>query len=362
MHLKSMFLTSQKEIAQMNKIQITKIEKPSDYEMLGNAVKKVISEKGVECLADTESFISSLKEKKIDFVVAMQLGLLLEAGNIKNYLTQVKTGITMIDVNNMVTCAEAETGLSKKKIKYLLTVMLYGLSLPTEIASVHIPTDTGYELVDKALVNQTKYISVLQTLREAIENNNEETIAKNATAFETMVKAGLPEALYLKALCYINGIATEKDSAVGFRYMAAAANAGVAEANAYLGDFYFENATYEDFSKAFNYYTQLGAVALSKERKHNLKVVVAAKRQNITQIILNGILLIAIFFFNSHIGKGTFSLNGATHWGWAITSDILVSMVYALQIVQFVLTKYNRTKWATVGIFVILALTTVFAL
>lgn len=351
-----------KGVVPMAIIHFNKKEQYKDYENVGNIVKKIISEKGLTCLEDTDAFVSLLKEKKVDTVLAMQLGLLLEAGNIKSYLTQVKTGITMIDVNNMVTCAEAQTGLSKKSVKYLLTVMLYGLSLPSEIATLRIPDESSYKQIDTALVNRDKYTAVLRDLRSAVNDKNEETVAENAAVLAEMVSAGIPEALYLKAVCYIEGIATEADHQKGFRYMQSAASAGVPEANAYLGDYYFEDDILCDYTTAFNYYTQIGAVAMSKERKQNLKVIVAAKRQNITQLILNGILLVLIYVFNVLVGKGGFSYNGAAHWGWAVTSMVLTTLIYGLQIAQLVFRRYNRTKWATAAMMVILALTTILAL
>ena len=59
---------------------------------------------------------------------------------------------------------------------------------------------------------------------------------------------------------------------------------------------------------------------------------------------------------------GTFSTDMKTHWGCAITSDVLSTVVYGLSIFVYTQAKYNKTKWAATTMFIITAITTFFAL
>ncbi len=340
-------------------------EKIEQYQNLGAIIRTVISEKGIDILKDTEAFSKELIHKKVNSIAVMQLSLLLEAGNIRNYLTQIKSGITMVDVNNMITCAEEETGLSKTKLKLLLTAMLYGLSLPSAIEKVVIPKQDG-SLVrqDAAILPLDQYVNQLKEIKQAVQEKKEEILKNKSVEFERLVNAGVPEALYLKGICYQDGIGTEADMKRALPYFISAAKAGHAEANAVMGDYYFEASEYglDDYSKAFEYYTQIGAVALSEQRKQNLLVIIASKKQNITQLFLTGILLVVLFIFNQQLGSGQFSLDAKAHWFWAIVSDLLCAATYGLAIWSYSIANYNRTKWAAAAMFIISAICTFFAL
>ena len=143
---------------QVIKFQIDKQENIEEYKNLGAIIRAIITEKGADILNNSEAFSKALRDKKVNSIVVMQLTLLLEAGNIRNYLSQIKSGITMIDVNNMIVCAEEKTGLTKKKLKLLLTSMLYGLSLPSAIETVVIPqSNDDFVQTDKAIITADKY-------------------------------------------------------------------------------------------------------------------------------------------------------------------------------------------------------------
>ena len=360
-----MFYKTEGDESKMIQFHTDKADNIEAYKELGTIIRAIIGEKKVGILKNTEAFSKALLEKNVDEVVVMQLSLLLEAGNIRNYLTQVKSGISMIDVNNMITCAEDETGLTKKKIKLLLTAVLYGLSLPSAIENVIIPQGNGeFGRADSAIISAEEYSASLEEVKQAIKNKNEGKLKELSTSFERLVKAGVPEAMYLKGMCYKEGIGTEVDVKHSLKYLMAAADAGHAEANAVMGDYYFDSPTYDftDYTKAFNYYTQIGAVALSDDRKDNLRAIMASNKQNIIQLILTGVLLAILFVFNQQLGMGTFSTDMKTHWGWAITSDVLSTVVYGLSIFVYTQAKYNKTKWAATTMFIITAITTFFAL
>ena len=145
---------------------------------------------------------------------------------------------------------------------------------------------------EQAIVPLAEYGIKLREVRQAVKSKDEARLATESVNFERMVQSGIPEAQYLKGLCYLDGIGTEKNPSKGFKHIMAAARAGHAEANAYMGDYYFNNEGFKDYTLAFEYYTQIGAIALSQERRENVKVILSAKKQNIIELIINGIMLI----------------------------------------------------------------------
>lgn len=345
----------------MIRFQLNKKETYDDHIALGEALKQLIAEQGIDILKSSDAVSEGLKNKNISSNIIMQMILFLNASNISNYYTQTENGITMIDVNNIIICACEETGLTKKRIKYLLTAVLYALGMPTDIQFANIPSETGITEVSKCIVSPATYAEKLADIQKAIQSKDEKKISNLSTDLDAFVKAGIPEAMYLKGVCHMNGIGTETDMKVAYNYFAAAANMGHAEANAALGDYYASEEN-RNYTKSYEYYTQLGAVALSDERKDNLKTIIANVEQNVKQLVLSGILLVILLIFNMRMGSGMFEASGQAHWVIAVISDIILCGIYGLSIFQFKTLKYDEIKWATTVMIIVFTITTFIAL
>lgn len=332
------------------------------YKAAGIALRELIRDHGTEVLGDLTALEAKLKEKQCQDAVIYQLLLLLQAGNVQRYIPQVKTGISMIDINNIVTVAEQETGLSKSAITALLSALLYGLSLPTTIESVVIPTDGhDYARRDLAFADYADYVRELQLLEQAVEQKAEGRVAEHAKALDTMARAGHPEALYLKGVCYEEGIATEPDTGKALHYFKAAAENGSNRANARLGDHYFE-ATVPHYTKAFSYYTVIGATALSPERRDNLKAILGQKNSNVFVMAFAAVLLALLTALNIAMGSGAFSADDAPHWVCAVISMVLNFGVFGVGVWSFIAAKYNSLKWIAPAMIVPFALLALIAL
>lgn len=326
------------------------------------ALRDLIRDHGVEVLGDLPGLETKLKEKQCNNKIIYQILLLLNSSNVNRYIPQIQTGISMIDINNMVAVAEKETGLSKQTIKSLLSCILYGLSLPTAIESIVIPTASGgYAGQDKAILDFADYNREMQIIESAIEQKAEGRVAEYADKLEAMAKAGHPEALYLKGVCYQEGIGTEADTGLALYYLKAAAHNGSNRANARLGDWYFES-NMPNYTKAFDYYTVIGATALSKKRRENLKIILWQKHTNLFVVIYAALLLIALTVFNVCIGNGTFSANGEPHWACAILSMVLTTAFFGAGVWSFIKAKYNSLKWILPAMMVPFALLALIAL
>lgn len=333
----------------MIRIKFAKKETCEEHTQLGEALKEFVTERGTDALRSVDDAASSLREKNIPESTVLQISLFLKASNISNYYEQAKNGISMIDVNNIVTCACEETGLTKKSVKYLLTAVLYAIGVSTDIHTVVIPTEGDATEADKSILSEENYAEKLTAVQNAVKNKDEKQISALSADFNELVNAGIPEALYLKGMCCMNGIATEPNTETAYKYLAAASNAGHAEAAAVLGDYYYLSKTRCNYTKAYEYYTQLGAVALSDERKNNLKAITATEEQNVKQLALSGMLLIALIIFNAKIGAGFFDAAAKTHWALTVISDVLLCLIYGASIFRFTMLKYNKTKWVAVA-------------
>lgn len=327
---------------------------------LGNALRSILAESGVETFSDGPKTAELLIRHGVTHMLALQTALLLETDNMRSYLTRISTNITMIDINTTVTCAERDTGLKRAAIKDILTAVLFGLNLPNTLARIPVLGKAGVESRDTALLPPHRYLRKLQNIKDAVENQNTEAFVQLAPQLDLLGKAGIPEALYWKGICYLKGFAVEKDEAQAYRLIAAAAEGGYAGANAALGDYYF-GAAHPDFTKAYQYYTGIGAVALSHERRDNLKTILEEKPLNQKLLFLNTVLLALCLVFNWMLGSGSFSADAGSHWFWAAFSGLLGLGIYGGSIYQYARRKFNSLKWAAPAIMLAIMIGTLFA-
>lgn len=322
---------------------------PENINGLGKALRELISKSGIDILKDSKETEKYLLEKNIENVLIVQTRLVLEEGNIKRYFSQISNGITMTDVNNIVLCTQRRTGLNKIIVKNILTAILYAVNLPTSIASVVIQKDGEIARQDKVLLAPDQYTQQqIETIEEAVESGQYSRLNNLTDEINLLSEAGVPIALYAKALCILkneNKMSSDKAKV----YFLEAAQAGCKHANAYLGDYFFENEI-PDYTMALHYYTELGAVSLNKKRQENVRVILEGKKQNRKIVISTGILLGLVCIFNIFMALGKFQVKETTH-GFAATMSIIICLaVYCFQIFEYRRKEYNESRLLTIVI------------
>ncbi len=320
------------------------MKKDSKYLAAGELLRVIIRENGTQVLKDCSALETMLLDRKCDTTIVYQLLLMLNSSNVVRYIPQQSTGISMIDINNIIICAEKDTGLSRNTVKALLSALLHGLSIPTDMMSVTIPNTEGYSQKDVALVDFEKYQDDIAVLNEALNEKDEEIITKYADTLELLVKAGHPEALYIKGVCHLYGIATIEDKKMAKKYLYAAYRSGCTRAGAMLGDVSYNNGFLSN-TKTFKYYTALGAIALDDERKSRIKALLYQKTCNKKTLIFATILLLISAIFSVLCGSGTFSVNNTVRLGMIITPILLNFGVLITGIVLSIKYKYDNIKW-----------------
>lgn len=328
---------------------------PARYLNLGQCIREYVSEKGLEALKITGDLKEYLKEKNVENILIIQAIMLLEESNITNYFSQADIGISMIDVNNIVSCSEINTGLNRGTVKNILAALLYGIGLPTDIENAIIQTENGLERKDTAILFRADYRDVESRISEAVRLKDEISIKEVMPDLNRLADAGVPKALYWKGKCFYEGIGTVKDERKGFLYMKAAANAGCSDANAFLGDHYFDSLLPE-YTTALGYYTEIGAVPLNSERQKKVKIILAAAKQNNKLVAMSGILLVLMYAFNVLMAQGSFMADRAHHNVLAIISSVLLTGLYGVFVYAFVKRKYDVYVIISVLMFLLFAL------
>lgn len=315
------------------------------YSVAGSMLRDIIKQNGQDILNDVPKLEEEFRKRQCNEKVLYQILLMIKCSNLNRYIPQIATGISMIDINNIVSCAEKETGLSKKTIKTVLTCIFYGLSLPTELETVVFPTERGFESRDVVMAEFAGYDAQLKEIEKAIMERNNEQIVAYAQDLEKMAKSGHPEALYLKGYCYYCGVGTEENFSSALQCLEAAAVGGSIRANALLGDIYFMDYTRPDYNLAFKHYTVIGSVALSETRQQRVRVILEQKDTNKVDMFLIALLWIMTLVFNICLGKGSFSYDGASHWVSASFSIFFNTFFVGIGAYCIIKERYNSIKW-----------------
>ena len=332
-----------------------------NYSLSKEIFKSVVRENGTDILNDNVKLEEALLRYGCDQTVVYQLLLLLQASNVLRYIPQRTTGISMVDINNIVINAEETTGLNRKIIKQLLSVIFYGLSMPTEFEQVCIPSSDKYTLQDIALIDLEKYNEDIALFEQAVQTCDVEMLAANSERFELLVKAGHPDALYLKGVCCLNGLSTASDVKLAKSYFTAAFHSGNSRAGAMLGDLMYENSFFSN-TKAFKYYTSIGSVALDEKRKNIVNTFIEQQSVNKRTFIAICVLLVSTFVFNIMLGTGFLSLNGTTNWFPAIFSILINFVLFGVSVFSMIKFKYDSIKWIALAITAVTMLFAIIAL
>lgn len=324
-------------------------------------LRSIVSQCGADIICDTKALKNNLEEKGCDEALIYQLLLIIKTSNITRYIPQISTGISMIDVNNIISCAEENSGLSKKTVKELISCILYGLSLPTDIAKLSIPDEGTYKVKETYLLDFKEYEEEIAIIAEAIENSDSEAIAEHAETLEKLARAGHPDCLYYKGMCYLNGISVSKNPALAKRYLVAATKSSCVKAEAALGD-YYADGNFPNNTLAFDHYTAVGAIALDKKRQETVKAIVQQKKANVTTIVFSLIIFAFSVILNIMVGSGVFSFDGSHHWISAVFSIVLNTLTMGLGGYLFFKYRYNSIKWIIPALAVITLFFTIIAL
>lgn len=331
------------------------------YTAAGNILREIVKENGADIISDTKALGNKLTEKGLGENTVYQLLLIIKTSNITRYIPQISTGISMIDVNNIISCAEENSGLSKRTVKELVSCILYGLSLPTDIAKLSIPDEGTYKVKETYLLDFKEYEEELSILDAAVENMDAEAIAEHAETLEKLARAGHPDALYYKGMCYLKGISVSKNPALAKRYLIAATKSSCQKAEAALGDYYAEG-DFPNYTLAFDHYTAVGSIALDKKRQENIKAIVQQKKANITTLVFSLIIFALTVVLNITVGSGAFSFDGSTNWVPAIFSIALNTLALGLGGYCLFKYRYNSIKWLIPAMAVITLFFTIIAL
>ena len=339
-----------------------------EYQKAGNALRGLVKQsqgRDITQVLTVDNVSKALQEKNCDEIVRMQMCIFMREGNVARYITQNKLGVCSIEYNNIVMSATERSGLDQRTVIALLNVVLYALSKEPEqrySAKVSDEKLSGIWAITSKLDEQNLR-NVRAALNEYVDNGHRNDIAHVLDDLNIMANAGIPEALYLKGKCYYEGIGMPKDTSAAYPYLAAACHGGSAEANAMLGDYYFERQDISFLFKteAYERYTALGAVALSEKRQDNLKALIEERAMNKKFVVGNFLAFIIAMVLNVLLTKGVF-LGGQRHIFWGVVAIIFSMAVFGFSVFEFIKWPYDEQRWVVPALGLIILLLMLIAL
>lgn len=305
-----------------------------NVDLLRFKLHKIVNEtKNCNVYEDLTLFKDKLESENIEGKDLYSLLMIVECTNVRNYL--YRDSVSMIDVNNIVTNISSRCGLEKSQAQYYLSVIFYSVGFTIDMESAYHVVKKEKSSIKELDISGADCERTIKVIEEDINQKSDAFTANNHVManFEKLIKANNDVALYLRGRCYYEGIGVQQDVAQARDLLVKSADLGNVKAAAFLGDAYYDG---QMFTNAYEYYTRIGAVPLSKKRQENLKTILKFKEVNkkvMVTVVLTYLLSI-VFAIITMVGG--LCAGKCTH----LPSGIILSIVLTAYFVLFIL--YSR--------------------
>ena len=265
-------------------------------DVVAAALKSIVSSEGAEVYRDIPKVAQMLKERGIKDKEIKQVELTLYGSSFSRYLEQLDSGLSAIDINNIILTAE-RAGLSPEVARKTVSAILFSLNIAQLAQDL-----TAEKLAENAesgaiYIPVSAYKNRLNSFRRMLQKNVELS-EDEFSELNAFARAGISEAQTLLGRLYLQGVGVPADKEIAVKYLKEAAAHGDAEAYGLLGDYYYGT----DNKQAFALYSGPGALALNEERWERFRNLYKVKKFNNLQalLLLALAVLIEVFMFAFH--------------------------------------------------------------
>lgn len=274
----------------MNKNQAAENKADGEIRALGNALREIVRENGAKIYGDRQKLGILLQEKQVSSLRISQIELFLEFSSFLKYMDQFSGGITAIDINNILLTAR-RTGLTDPVNRVIVEILLDGLGIVQTLGREEILAVQEKPLVKGGYICPSEFESELEEIRERIvraaaDGGHEpvqysEILSKEQMDFlTTCSRAGVPRAAGILGEMYLKSYqesGAKEDESRALELLNLAYSKGNTAAMELLGDYYFQKAQYDE---AYATYTGMCSLAVSEERRDNVRLMRKAKEHN----------------------------------------------------------------------------------
>ena len=255
---------------------------------LALVLRSAVNSEGPTIYNNPDRVKAVLAAQNVSQVETVQTELALRGSAIVKYIDSLKTGLTAVDINNMLKSVEA-CGLATDPSRRIISAILFSLNVP----QTQLDLILGDGVLEKQVKTSVSFYIPPYVYEDRL-NEFEEKLADGdaldsdqISELKDYVAAGVGKAFYLLGRIYLDGIGVEKDEKVGRDYVLRAISKGYRPAYALWGDNEYEN---NDFDSAYISYRSLGAVSLDKERCNKMRRIMKGKDFAKKVIVFLGII------------------------------------------------------------------------
>jgi len=357
------------------KAAFSKIEKYKSGEVMSPVAAQLhvmIAKNGLDVFIDNDVLRGEIDSLSISRTAKAQLVLIFSCSTLSDYVRNSKSDLNMVDVNNAIHSVVSSTGLSYKCVIELVADVFYacGLDFSVEYGPQLIDDSTEYGLhavmpsklaedeVNKARALRQKYESQYgEGFDKKDASDAGEAARKAVEAMRKLCNAGVPEGFYMLGLCYLYGeCGTASDLNKGLKFMQLAAEQGIVEAAAILGDYYYdsEDPLTRDYTLAHYYYTRPGAMAMGRERQLALQDIYKQHNANKLTFVFSGVVLALMIIFLTYFHAGVFS--GSSRLVLGIILVAISAALLALVALFYRAKRFNGIRWLVAAQYFVWAL------
>ena len=294
-------------------------ERP-EYTSTAAALYEIVQRCGKEIFLDKEALEAEMYQAEIPQMQIMQIELMISVSGFEELIRAEEGGTEETNLNRFIGNVQEETGLGRE------TILAVGADIS---AALGYPVVTEEKMYEKAQKNGRSFVIPFSLYEKEIKpirehfKKHEDLSSEEMKSLTRLTDAGLPE-----AQMYMSEYLKEKNPEAAEALLLQAAEQGNGEAQAKLGDLYYSEARGKSWEEAYNCYTGYGTIALTRNRRNNLKNILNQRIYNIRVLrlgllVFGAMLFLTIFqtiesLYHIHpIWSVLFLLAGAGLWGAA---------------------------------------------
>lgn len=291
------------------------------------ALYSIVSKYSPNIYMEGQKLLSVLQEAGVPENMAYQICLMTTVTGFKELLENDER-TQQADLDRFVSNAKKTTGFNRPTIMELTRAIAKSLEIAVDLSGVDFTTRKNDKIA--YTIPKSMYEAELRSAAvdfERVRQGNMAVDEFDISKLEPLVEAGIPKAKYymgaLCRLCEVDGT----QSKYGVILLKQAAEDGDAEAAAELGDYYFEQEKRVSWSTAYQYYTELGALALNNRQKEAVTTILNFKKYNKKILFLSVLVLLAmVFSVVVAPGAGIFASYRILGWGCMILNVEVLSV------------------------------------
>lgn len=282
---------------------------------LGTTLAAIVEENGADIFLDTSALTRAMSENGIDGAETHRVCLMTHVTGFRNLLNEDER-TAQNDLDRFIQNASRETGFNRETLLRLTgaiafatgNTMNYEARLQNE---KQLAPETVAVLAGAVCKNRLDAFGV--KFDEAVKNPTSVTL--NFENLEPLVNFGIPRAKYYLGYCLLYGIQQEQNEQWGLQLLQEAADDGDSEAAGALGDYHFEKGGSDHWTKAYDYYTGFGSLALDDYRRSAIVNILNHKVYN-KKILAMSIALFLGLLATVIWVPGSALFAARLFWGW----------------------------------------------